>query len=222
MPFTPITLHPQYSFGGSTHGVMTTTSSPNSAKFSINLKNRFFIPLTCVNGEGSTKIATFLFVDTGGNLLADFSAFSPRMRFRRSVIACIGSFKLSLRAAEEAEVDAVATLAFCLFWRRCNCSPRNDDAEQKISSPLGKKEEYKIIDDVFFLLVVAIPLPFVCLEEDEDEEEEEIERRSASETAPTPLLLPLLLRTADCRNNISLVLKNGIKWKKKKKKKSFC
>ena len=196
---------------------MTTTSSPNSAKFSINLKNRFFIPLTCVNGEGSTKIATFLFVDTGGNLLADFSAFSPRMRFRRSVIACIGSFKLLLRAAEEAEVDAVATLAFCLFWRRCSCSPRNDDAEQKISSPLGKKEEYKINDDVFFLLVVvAIPLPFVCLEE--EEEEEEIERRSASETAP-PLLLPLL-RTADCRNNISLVLKNGIKWKTKKK--VFC
>ena len=91
MPFTPITLHPQYSSGGSTHGVITTTSSPNSAKFSIKRKNRFFIPLTCVNGDGSTKIATFLFVDAAGSFKIDASF--ARMRFLRIVIACNGWFK---------------------------------------------------------------------------------------------------------------------------------
>jgi hypothetical protein len=140
------------------------------------------------------------------------------MRFRRSVIACIGSFKLLLRAAEEEE-EALPTLASRLFWRRCRCSPRDDVAEKKISSPLGKKEEHKINEeDVFFLLVVAIPLPklavVVCLEEEEEEEEdEENERRSASETAP-----PLLLTADDCRNNISsLRFKNGIN-----KNEEFC
>ena len=90
---------------------------------------------------------------------------------------------------------------------RTNRSPRDDVAEKKISSPLGKKEEHKINEeDVFFLLVVAIPLPklavIVCLEE-EDDEDEENERRSASETAPPP---PLLLTADDCRNNISLLV----------------
>jgi len=148
------------------------------------------------------------------------------MRFRRSVIACIGSFKLLLRAAEEEEELALPTLASRLFWRRCRCSPRDDVAEKKISSPLGKKEEHKINEeDVFFLLVVAIPLPklavVVCLEEEEDEEEEN-ERRSASETAP-----PLLLTADDCRrNNISLSLQKWnkneervlLRWKKKGRK----
>jgi hypothetical protein len=35
------------------------TVSPSSTRFSIKRKNRFFIPLTCENGLGSTKMHTF-------------------------------------------------------------------------------------------------------------------------------------------------------------------
>ena len=54
-PWRPMTSAPAYSAGGFRSGVMTTTSSPSSVRFSIRRRKRFFIPLTCENGDGSTK-----------------------------------------------------------------------------------------------------------------------------------------------------------------------